>query len=86
MLLHILQKNKMGWQILDPSPLNELPSEDLRRRSIKREREQLDLRAEQQRKGWRTVQLIAQNMFGKTKNFSLSECKQIMRIIKNENR
>lgn len=72
------------WQILDPSPLNELPQEDLRRRSIKREREQLDWNAEQQRKGWRGVQLIGQDLFGKTKNFSLNECKQIMRRIKKD--
>lgn len=70
------------WQILDPSPLNKLPSEDLRRRSIKRQREELDLRAEIVRKGWKGVQLIGQDLFGKTKNFSLGECKKILREIK----
>lgn len=70
------------WQILDPSPLNELPQEDLRRRSITKQREQLDWNAEQERKGWKGVQLIGQDLFGKTKNFSLAECKEIMRKIK----
>lgn len=69
----------MGYQLLDPG--NKI-THSFAAKYLKQAREKLDLVAEQERVGWRQVQLMAQDYFGKTKEFTVSECKYLMEEIK----
>jgi hypothetical protein len=68
----------MSFQLLSiiPNPFYE--------RSKKQARERLDRVAVEERIGWKQVQLIAQDLFGKTKGFTIGECKRLMEEIRKE--
>lgn len=68
----------MPFQIVNPN----LPPDPFAKRIRKQARERLDRLAEQEKVGWKGVQLLAQDLFGKTKDFSLGECKILMERIK----
>lgn len=68
------------WFPLEPKTNEVLHKEP--EKSLKQARERLDLAAESNRRKWSEVQLIAQNLFGKTKGFTIGECKILMKEVK----
>jgi len=72
----------MSFEIL---PQILAPSNPLLEREKKRARERLDLIAEQEKVGWKRVQLKGQDLFGKTKGFTIGECKRLMEEIRRGN-
>ena len=67
----------MSLEILPP-----LPDDPLYMRNKKRARERLDRIAEEEKVGWKQVQLLAQDLFGKTKGFMIGECNRLMEEVK----
>lgn len=68
------------WFLLQPKT-NEVVHKEPER-SLKQTRERLDLVAESNRMKWSDVQLIAQDLFGKTKGFTIGECQRLMKEIR----
>ena len=68
----------MAYKVISPMPIE---NDDIQRVK-QRVREQLDKSSI----GWKGVQLIAQDLFGKTKNFSLVECRKLLVAAKKQER
>lgn len=68
----------MSLQIINP----DAPLTEDNQRARKHARERLDREAERARIGWKGVQALAKEKFGKTSGLSLSECNRLMREIK----
>lgn len=63
----------MSFQIAEN---NEKPKQN-NQRALKQAREQLDLARERGRFKWQDIMWLGKEMFGKTKGFSLGECKKL---------
>lgn len=71
----------MAFQIIIPDLPSPNDPEEAERK-LKHTRERLDFTAQDQRKGWKGVQLIGQDMFGKTKGYTIRECRKMLEEVK----